>query len=234
MSEVKHTLPTIAELHETNPDIAYKQDRLNLLLSAPPRKEWIKKHPIINVKKAGGQSGPLEYLPETIVRFLLRKIFGRFKEEILREGVMFNSAYVVVRVHYFNPITEDWEFTDGAGAVGVQTDKGEAAGNMSAIKSDAVMKALPSAASYAFKNACKKLGAIFGGDLNKITTEAFVPGHAAPVEQPPVTAAAVRPTEQPKNTVPAFSVPGVDGPPDFNNFGSTGTTPAAESGKIQF
>lgn len=230
MEQQKYKLPTLAELHETDPQIAYKMDQLNLLLSAPPRIEWIKKHPIITTK-VNGQVKPLEYLPEGIVRMLLRKIFKKFKEEILREGSMFNSAYAVVRVHYYNPVTEEWEFTDGVGAVGMQTDKDEAAGNMAKIKSDAVMKALPSAASYAFKNACKKLGPLFGGELNKNTMPAFTPTHTTPAAAPEPVVPAVETART--ETQPVTGTPPFSGAPNFSSFG-TSSAPAAASTEIQF
>jgi hypothetical protein len=179
-----HKVPTLEELHKADPETAYGQDQIHLLCSQPPAQKWVKKHPIINVK-VDGKFQKLEYIPEHICRFLLRKIFGRFKEHVLREGAMFNSVYAVVRVEYFNPNTEEWEFVDGIGAVGAQTDQGEAAGDLSKIKQDAIMKGLPAAASYAFKNACKKLGRIFGGDLNKSSIEEYTPTYVeAPVAYP--------------------------------------------------
>lgn len=180
MSNTKHKLPTLAELHETDLQTAYKQDQLNLLLSSPPNKAWLKKHPLIKVKNDKGQFVALEYLPADKLEFLLNKIFGRWRTEVLREGQLFNSVFAVVRLHYFNPVTEAWEMQDGVGAVGVQTDAGASAGDLAKIKQDAVMKALPSAVSYAFKNACKRLGALFGGDLNLVDTETYTPTFVQP------------------------------------------------------
>ncbi len=187
MSTLKHKLPTLAELHESDPEKAYKNDQLLLLLSSPPNKAWLKKHPTIKVKNEKRQYVELEYLPTDKLEFLLNKIFGRWHIEIQREGVMFNSVYVAVRLHYWNPATEEWGYKDGIGAVGAQTDAGQAAGNLAAIKQDAIMKALPAAASYAFKNACKRLGAIFGGDLNNFETEEFTPTFFAPNPSPTPT-----------------------------------------------
>lgn len=181
----KHTLPTLAELHETNLQVAYKQDRLLLLLSSPVNKAWIKKHPTISVKNDKNQYVKLEYIAVDKLEFLLNKIYGFWYVEILREGQLFNSCFVVVRLHVLNPVTEEWEYRDGIGAQGMQTDAGATAGNLGAIKNDAVMKGLPSAASYAFKNACKKLGAIFGGDLNNYEVEEYEPTYGQPVVDTP-------------------------------------------------
>lgn len=187
MSEQKK-FPTLAELHEDQPEVAYKQDQLLLLLSSPPAKKWVKKHPMITVKNGQGKWIPLEYLTVAVLEYLLNKVFGQWRLEVLREGQMFNACFAVVRLHYFNPATASWQFHDGVGAVGVQTDAGAAAGDLSKIKQDAVMKALPAAVSYAFKNACKKFGALFGGDLNNFDAEEYVPTFSSPqpvVEQTP-------------------------------------------------
>jgi hypothetical protein len=72
-----------------------------------------------------------------------------------------------VRLHYLNPTTGQWQYHDGVGAVGVQTNAGASASDLSAIKQDAIMKALPAAKSYAVKDAAENLGSIFGANLNR-------------------------------------------------------------------
>lgn len=156
-------LPKIQDLHNDLQE-AFKTDQLNLLLNQPPKKEWVKDHPFAkNVK----------YLPIDKVEFMLTKIFGEWRVEILSEGQMFNSVYVKVRLHYKRPTDGEWSFHDGLGAVGVQTDKGASASDLSAIKQDAIMKALPAAESYAIKDAAEKLGVLFGKDLNRKETMAY-------------------------------------------------------------
>lgn len=162
--------PTIAELSE-NLETAAKNDILNIALNQEPPVSWIKSHPLINVKigEKGGQAifEPLKYIPIDKQRLLGRRFFGIVEEEILREGVMFQSVYVAVRLNYRHPITGEKLFMDGIGAVGVQTDKGASAADLSKIKSDAIMKALPAAKSYALKNAFDSIGRIFGGEIQK-------------------------------------------------------------------
>jgi len=150
-------LPKIQDLHHDLQE-AFKTDQLNLLLNQPPMASWVKEHPF-----AAG----VKYLPIDKVEFLLTKIFGEWKVEILREGQMFNSVYVAVRLHYKNPLDGVWSYHDGLGSVGVQTDKGKSASDLAAIKQDAIMKALPAAESYAIKDAAEKLGKLFGKDLNR-------------------------------------------------------------------
>jgi len=89
---------------------------------------------------------------------------------------LFNSVYVAVRLHYRNPLTGEWLSHDGLGAVGVQTDAGAKASDLTAIKQDAIMKALPAAESYAVKDAAEKIGAIFGKDLNRRDVAVFNKG----------------------------------------------------------
>lgn len=162
MSE-KRTLPKIQELHHDLAE-AFKTDQLNLLLNQPTPADWIKDHPF-----AKG----VRYIPIERVEFLLTKIFQEWSVEVLREGQMFNSVYVAIRLHYKNPLNGDWAYHDGLGAVGVQTDKGASASDLSSIKQDAIMKALPAAESYAIKDAAEKLGKLFGKDLNRKDTIGF-------------------------------------------------------------
>lgn len=157
MKETKHKLPSLREL-SLAPEMSFKEDQLNALLNVEPRENWIKDHPF-----AKG----VRYLPIDKIEFLLTKIFQIWKVEVLREGVLFNSVYVAVRLHYRHPISSEMLFHDGLGAVGVQTDAGESASNMKAIKQDAIMKALPAAESYAVKDAAEKFGRLFGKDLNR-------------------------------------------------------------------
>jgi len=164
MSE--HKLPTLAEL-ALSPEDAFRNDQLNLLLNQNPPAQWVKAHPFAKA---------VSYLPIDKVEFLLTKIFQNWKVEVLREGQLFNSVYVAVRLHYRNPLTGEWLSHDGLGAVGVQTDAGAKASDMNAIKQDAIMKALPAAESYAVKDAAEKIGAIFGKDLNRRDVAVFNKG----------------------------------------------------------
>jgi len=156
-------LPTLAELHH---DItaADKNDKLNLLLNQDPPAKWVKRNPY---------AGNTAYLPIDKIELLLTRIFQHWKIEVLREGQMFNSVYVTVRLHYKNPLTNEWMYHDGTGAVGVQTDAGKTASDLGAIKQNAIMMALPAAKSYAVKDAAENIGRLFGSNLNRRDTVAF-------------------------------------------------------------
>ena len=157
------SLPTLQELN-VSPEKAFKNDQLNTLLNQKPPQLWIKDHPFAkNVK----------YISIERIELLLTKIFQQWKLEVLNYSQLFNSVAVHVRLHYLNPTDGNWYFQDGLGAVGIQTDAGKAASDLSAIKQDAVMKALPAAESYALKDAAEKLGELFGKNLNRKETAPF-------------------------------------------------------------
>lgn len=161
--QAKSKLPTLQELHHDELT-AFKNDQFNLLLNQPVPEAWVKEHPFAkNVK----------YLPIDKVEFLLTRIFQQWKIEVIKYSALFNSVSVHIRLHLLHPLTGEWFYHDGLGAVGVQTDKGASASDISAIKQDAIMKALPAAESYAIKDAAEKLGIFFGKNLNRKDTVGF-------------------------------------------------------------
>jgi len=159
----KKQLPKIQDL-ETNPAEAFKYDQLKQITNHPPNQSWVKSHPF-----ARG----VQYLPIDKVEFLLDRIFQQWRAEVKEYKQLFNSVTCCIRLHYKDPVTGEWNYHDGVGAVGIQTDKGKAASDLTAVKQDAVMKALPAAKSYAIKDAAEHFGALFGRDLNRKDTLAF-------------------------------------------------------------
>jgi hypothetical protein len=158
MSENKTKLPTIAQLYEDNLEVAFKNDQFNQLLNLQPKADWIKEN------KYAGNS---KYIPIGVVETLLQKLFKKVKIEVLREGVMFNAISVTVRVHYWDGISNEWNFHDGVGAAQLQTKQGSSPADLANINNNAVMMALPMAKSYAIKDACEHIGRLFGRDLNR-------------------------------------------------------------------
>ena len=147
---------------------------------------WIKKHPTVKVKDAQGNSVAASYLPIDKVEFLMCRIFQEWRVEIISYAAIFQSVSVHVRLHYKNPLTGEWSYHDGVGAAPIQTDAGKSAADLAAIKSAAVQIALPSAKSYAIKDAADHLGSLFGRDLTRKDTiqfaGAFYNDTAAPVQ----------------------------------------------------
>ena len=156
-------VPKLADLHH-DLEQAKKGDALNELLCQPPFKPWILKHPF-----AKG----VRYIPIAKIEFLLTRIFQNWRVEVIDYKQLFNSVSVHVRLHYQSPITGVWSYHDGVGAMPIQTEKDADASDLSKIKSNAVMLALPAAESYAVKDAAEKLGQLFGKDLNREHTIDF-------------------------------------------------------------
>lgn len=148
-------------------DYIYKYNKLIFLLNKQVPRKWIKEHPTVKIEVMGRKQA-LKFLPIDKIRFLLNRIFGLgWKDEIIGVYQTFNSVVVSVRLHFCVPGTGVWFYHDGIGAVAAQTNKDAAASDLGAIKSDAIMKAAPSAASYALSNAAEKLGDLFGANINK-------------------------------------------------------------------
>ena len=176
-------LPQLRDLHST-PDIAFKNDQLNLLLNQPPHASWIKKHPMAKKKDNNGNSVAAEYMPIDKVEFLLTRIFQKWKVEVLDVKVIFQSVVVTVRLHYMNPVDGMWYFHDGVGAKSIQMDAG-AGNDITKVKDAGVMMAVPSAKSYAIKDAAEHLGTIFGRDLNRRDTVTFRGSYEPAAEEQP-------------------------------------------------
>lgn len=178
MSEIKKaaTLPTIEELSQDT-ELAFKNDQLNLLLNQQPPASWIKEHPLVKVKNDKNESVPSRYLTIEKIEFLLTRIFGRWSVEVVGYSQLFQSVAVHVKLKVENPVDGTYIIMDGLGAAPIQTDSGASAADLSKIKSAAVTMALPSAESYAIKDAAEKLGKIFGKDLNRrdvLSSEVFI------------------------------------------------------------
>lgn len=168
MSDPNKQIVTFADLAGDLDKTLAQRDKLNELLNCPPREAWIKKHPIVTVKNPiTKQSEKLQYIPITTVRTLMKILFQRVRREIKEVKVIGNSVCAIVRVHYLDPITKEWEWQDGTGAAPMQLDSGADASDASAMKANAVQIGAPAAVSYAYKNACEEIGKIFGSDIQK-------------------------------------------------------------------
>lgn len=159
-------IPTIAELFQDNLEMAYKGEKLNLLLNQEPRKEWVKQHPYIK---------GYNYLPIDKIEYMMRKIFKRYRIEITGQGTAFNGVWVTVRVHYLDPTTGEFDWHDGIGAIQLQTKSGSSPAQLENINNGAISMAFPIAKTIAIKDACDHFGKLFGADLNRKDTISFSP-----------------------------------------------------------
>ncbi len=159
----------LSEIVKTNELAKFNRaDEFLEFVNQDPPEKFVEDHPMAKGVK---------YVPIGNTELTLDRIFQYWSIEVLKTEVMFNSIAVTVRVKYKHPISGEWMSQDGVGAVGVQTDKGENASNLAAIKQDAVMKALPAAKSFAIKDAVDHIGRIFGRDLNRKNTFNFIPSY---------------------------------------------------------
>ena len=150
-------LPKINDLYNDKLT-ASRNDAFTTLMNQPPRPEWVKTHPFISGYK---------YLPIERVEYLLRTIFKRYRIEVTGQGTAFNGVWVTVRVHYFDPVNNEWSFHDGIGACQLQTKKGTSPADMININNGAIQMAFPIAKTVAIKDAADCFGKLFGSDLNR-------------------------------------------------------------------
>jgi hypothetical protein len=157
MSIQKYTPPTLAEL-TADVESSFKNDAFKQLLNQNPPEAWVK----VN-KYANGA----RYLPIDKVEYLLDKVFKQWRCEVKAQGTAFNGVWVTVRLHVFNPVTNEWEWQDGTAGEELQTKQGASPADLANINKGALAMAFPKAETEALKDAAHKFGRIFGRDLNR-------------------------------------------------------------------
>lgn len=167
MSDKKSLVQLVGDMGDLKTFVA--QDEFLQIVNQEPPAKFIRNHPL-----ASG----VKYIPIEIIEMMLTKLFQRWRVEVLREGQVLNAVKVTVRLHYLHPITKEWDFQDGIGAVAIQVDKGKNASDLGAIKANAIMLGLPAAKSFAIKDAAEHIGKVFGRDLNRKEAIAFDPSYA--------------------------------------------------------
>lgn len=138
-----------------------KRDDFKKALNVNPPKSWVKTNPYANNS---------EYIPIDKVEALLDCIFQEWQVEIKEVKQLAQSIIAIVRLHYKDPINNEWRYHDGVGATPIKTEKGADASDMSKIVSSAIATGAPSAVSYAIKDAADHLGNLFGKNLNRKDT----------------------------------------------------------------
>jgi len=160
-------LMTLQELVK-DPEAAFKNDQLKSLLNRQPPTTWVKQNPYANNSN---------YLPIDKVELMLDAIFQEWKVEVKEVAQLFNGVRVTVRLHYKNPLNNEWMYHDGVGAKELQTrkDTGNLKMDFSNVNKSAVEMALPIAKTNAIKDACDHIGKLFGRDLNRKDAIDFSP-----------------------------------------------------------
>lgn len=164
---VRSALPAITTLY-ADESLATLKDAtaFQVLVNQPPKKEWCKAHPFIK-DKVDGKEVPYLYIPIERIEWLLANVVVQYRVEVKTIQQIANSVCVSVRLHYFNPVSNEWTYHDGIGAAPLQTDKDAGAVNWDRIKSNAVQIGAPAAKTYAVKDAAEQIGKLFGKDLNR-------------------------------------------------------------------
>jgi hypothetical protein len=147
-------LPTLSELYDDT-GIIQKQNKLNLILNAEPKKEWVK------------ELNGVKYLPIERHEYLLTMIFSKWRVEVKEVKLVANSIVTIVKVWFLDPLSNEWDWQDGIGAMPIQTAKGAGALEFDKMNTKAIQMGAPASESFAIKDACEKLGRIFGKDLNR-------------------------------------------------------------------
>lgn len=163
-------------------EMAFAQDDLNVILNTPVPAAWIKKHPMVKIK-INGNSEPLPYIPVKRVKYLLKRIYGKYEWSIKSCQQVLNAMVVYGTLTVTNPVTGEKESQDGVGAAAIQMDAGATQGDLSAIKANAIQIGAPAAESYALKNAAEKFGDIFGGNIYDIDATAYSPVYGEEVRK---------------------------------------------------
>lgn len=145
-------------------ELVSKYGKMNKLLNNEPKQDWVKEHPFAKGVK---------YIPIERVENLLREIYGVFEVKVNDYKVIANSVTVHITLTVTDPISGNKINQDGLGAMPIQLDANSNPTDFTKIKSNAIMLALPSAESYALKDAAEKLGRLFGSDLNRKETVIF-------------------------------------------------------------
>jgi hypothetical protein len=158
--ETKLAIPTMSDLVTETPETV-KLNNLQVLLNQNPPSQWLENHPMIRGYK---------YIPIQRIEWLLTRIFTKWWVDIIDTKLVANSITVTVSLSVINPLDGKVWHQQGVGASPLQTDKGAGATEFDKIKNDAVMKAIPSAESYAIKDAAEKFGKIFGKDVGRKST----------------------------------------------------------------
>lgn len=163
-AKIVNKLPSIQDLY-SDKSLAVKQNQLNIILNSEPKPEWVKTHPFVK---------NLKYLPIERVEYLLTMIFQKWRVEVKEVKLLANSVITTVRVHVLDPISGEWDYQDGIGAMPIQIAKGSGALEFDKMNNSAIQIGAPASESYAIKDAVEKFGRIFGKDLNRKDTIAYV------------------------------------------------------------
>lgn len=130
------------------------------------------KNMMAEMKKKGlnaGAAQDYDYVPVGVIEEALRQVFFRQIDfEIKQSFRDLNSFVVIASIKYKCPISQEYRVIDGIGAKALQQDAGAKIHDFNlTMKANALELGVGIAYSRAIKNAAKKLGKLFGANLNR-------------------------------------------------------------------
>jgi hypothetical protein len=132
----------------------------------------------VQVNKAANNS---QYLPISFVRMKLDEMYaGLWNFELTSYQVIANEIVGIGTLEVFHPVAKMWIRRSGTGAVMIQQVSKERGGsgrisNIDDKIKNTLVKDFPHLESECLKSAAKKLGKMFGGDLNRQFEDSYSP-----------------------------------------------------------
>ena len=163
-----NTLTFFSEI-EAEDTIAKKVRVINRVLAQ--ESAYVKNMNKVLAKKGQRTSASTDYdyIPIEIIEESLRQVFFRQIDYIIKQSYRdLNSFIVVATLAYKDPVTHERRQIDGIGAKALQQDAKALLSDFNmTMKRNALELGVGIAYSRAVKNAAKKLGKLFGADLNR-------------------------------------------------------------------
>lgn len=117
-------------------------------------------------KKEDGS--PVYYLPIGLIEKKLDEIYsGLYRISIVETRQVANEFIVVARIEYFHPVAGVWLHRDGIGACQIRWKKDVDITDLNGKIKNALAADAPHAYAEAVKNAAKKIGNLFGRNINR-------------------------------------------------------------------
>jgi hypothetical protein len=118
--------------------------------------------------KTNAQANNSKYLPISFIQNKLDEVYvGLWNFEMVREQVVANEVIGVGVLEVFHPIAQIWIKRSGTGAVMIQQQKGAEITDISKKYKNTLVKDFPHLEAACLTSAAKKLGKMFGRDLNR-------------------------------------------------------------------
>lgn len=148
----------------------------------PQLEEFTKKLHEAPPKAEIQQNDGRDYLPISYEQTKLDEIYaGLWNWTLLREQVVANEIIATGLLEVFHPVAGVWIKRTGTAAVMIQIKAGSELNLQNKIK-NTLVKDFPHLEAECLKSACKKLGPMFGRDLNRKFTDTYQPIYGDEVE----------------------------------------------------